>query len=130
MRLCATRTGRDRSAVRTGARVAEEGTYLLGGFGRKDVFELACLLLNLALVLHAEALGEEALGETVTTNNASGALTSARSEFNDHAAVGRKFPGGLERVMTGIFDGAMFVGIGAMGDEIDESALSHALRSE
>jgi hypothetical protein len=99
--------------------MAEEGTDLLGGFGRENVLELAGLLFDLALIRHSEALGEETLGETVTANHASGTLASSGSKFDDHAAVGRELAGRLERVVTGILDCSMGVGVWSVRDEVD-----------
>ena len=54
---------------------------------REDVFELAGLLLDLRLALEGKAVGKQPLGETVTPDDISRALTPPRSEFHDHAAV-------------------------------------------
>jgi hypothetical protein len=51
------------------------------------VLELAGLLLDLGLAVHGETVGEETLGEAVTTNDAAGALASAWSQFDDQRAV-------------------------------------------
>ena len=67
--------------MRAGARVAQEGANLVGGFGREDVLELAGLLFDLGLAVHGEAVGEQALGKAVTANDVSGALAAARGQF-------------------------------------------------
>ena len=63
--------------------MAEEGADLVRGFGRQYVLKLAGLLFDFGLAVHGEAVGEEALGEAVTANDAAGALASARRQFND-----------------------------------------------
>ena len=73
--------------MRAGTGVAQECAYFVGGFGRKNVFELAGLLFNFRFAVHGETVGEEALGEAVTANNIRGALTPAGREFYDHAAI-------------------------------------------
>jgi hypothetical protein len=67
--------------------MAKECAYFVGGFGRKNVFELAGLLFDFGFAVHGEAVGEQALGEAVTANNIRGALTAAGREFHDHAAI-------------------------------------------
>jgi hypothetical protein len=67
--------------------MAEEGADLVGCLGRQDVFELAGLLLDLGLAVHGEAVGEEALGEAVTADNAAGALASPWRQFDDQGAI-------------------------------------------
>jgi hypothetical protein len=89
--------------------MTEERADLLGGLRRKNVLELASLLFDLTLVLHPKALGKEAFGESMTTDDVSRALASARSEFHDHAAVRRKLKVRLERVVAWILDGTMRV---------------------
>jgi hypothetical protein len=63
--------------------MAQEGADFVGCLGGQDVLELAGLLLDLGLAVHGETVGEKALGEAVTTNDAAGALASARSQFDD-----------------------------------------------
>ena len=67
--------------MRASARVAEEGAYLVGGFGREDVLELAGLLFDFGLAVHGEAVGEQSLSQAVAANDVSGALTAARGKF-------------------------------------------------
>src|SRR5579863_475858 len=71
--------------VGAGARVAEECAYLVGGFGRENVFELAGLLFDFGFAVHGEAVGEEALREAVAADDVGGALTAAGREFHDQA---------------------------------------------
>ena len=71
----------------TGARVAEEGAYFVGGLGGQNVFELAGLFFDFGFAIHGEAVGEKALGEAVATDDIGSALAAARCEFDNHAAV-------------------------------------------
>ena len=83
----AARPRRNRRAMRAGARVSEEGAYLVGGFGREDVFELAGLLLDFRFAVHGQAVGEQALGQAMAADDAAGAFAAARSEFHDQSAI-------------------------------------------
>jgi hypothetical protein len=42
--------------------MVEKSANLVGGFGRKDVLELARLLLDFGFAVHGERVGEQALG--------------------------------------------------------------------
>ena len=85
--LAAAWSRRNGRAVRAGARMAEEGADLVGGFGRKDVLELAGLLLDFGLAVHGQAVGEQALGQAMAADDVGGALAAAGGEFDDQAAV-------------------------------------------
>ena len=67
--------------------MAQEGTDLVGGLGRQDVFELASLFLDFRLAVHGETVGKKALGKAMTANDAAGALASARGQLDDQGAV-------------------------------------------
>jgi hypothetical protein len=67
--------------------MAEEGADFVGCLGGEDVLELAGLLLDLGLAVHGETVGEKALSEAVTANDAAGALASAWSQFDDECSV-------------------------------------------
>jgi len=73
--------------VRTGSRMPEERADLVGRFRRKNVLELACLLLDLAFAVHGETVGEQAFRQAMAPNNARGPLASARREFDNDAAI-------------------------------------------
>lgn len=73
--------------MRTGSRMPEERADLVGRFRRKNVLELACLLLDLAFAIHGETVGEQAFRQTMAPNNAGGTLAAERSEFDNHAAI-------------------------------------------
>ena len=53
---------RNERAVRAGAGVAQESTYLVSGLGRQNVFELAGLFFDFGFAVHGETVGEQALG--------------------------------------------------------------------
>src|ERR1700690_1043884 len=89
--LAAAWSWRNERAVRASARVAQECAYLVGGFGRKNVLELARLLLDFGLAVHGEAVGKEAFSQAVAADNIGGALTARLGEFGDYVAV----PGGV-----------------------------------
>ena len=73
--------------MRAGARVPEEGADLVSRFGRKDVLELAGLLLDLGFAVHGQAVGKQSLSQAVTADDAAGAFAAARSEFHDQSAI-------------------------------------------
>ena len=61
----------------------EEGADFVGRFRRKNVLELAGLLLDLRFAVHRQAVGEEPLGQPMPSNNAAGPLAAAGREFDD-----------------------------------------------
>ena len=73
--------------MRAGARMIQESANLICRFRREDVLELAGLLFDLRFALEGQAVGEKALGKTVTANDVGGLLSSAWSEFDYHAAI-------------------------------------------
>src|SRR5579864_1530335 len=81
--FAAARPGRNECAVGAGAGVAQEGAYLVGGFGREDVLELAGLLLDFGFAVHGKAVGEEAFRQAVATNDIGGALAAAGRQLDD-----------------------------------------------
>src|SRR5437867_3870096 len=97
--------------------MAEEGADLVGCLGGEDVLELAGLLLDLGLAVHGEAVGEEALGEAVTADDAAGALASAWSQFDDQRAVSGRHCYRLQRLVAGIHKRLVIVRFGWMGAE-------------
>src|SRR5207248_1978987 len=80
----AARTRRNQRAVRAGTGMSQERADLLGRFLREDVLELAGLLLDFRLAVHGQAVGEQSFGQAMATNDVSGALASARREFDNH----------------------------------------------
>ena len=111
----AARARRDRGAVGASARVVEEDADLVGSFGRQDVFKLAGLLFDFGFAVHGERVGEEALGQAVTTDDVGGALQAARREFDDQCAVADRYAGGFEGIVTGIHESLVIVRLGRMG---------------
>src|ERR1700688_878961 len=83
----AARSWGDGRAVGTSPGMSEEGAYLVGGFRREDVFELAGLLLDFGLAIQRQAVSEETFRQTMAANNIGGPLPSAGGKFHDHAAV-------------------------------------------
>ena len=71
--------------MRACSRMSQERADLIRRFGRENVLELAGLLLDFRLAVHRQAVGEQALGQTVAANDAAGPLAAARSQFDDHA---------------------------------------------
>ena len=51
------------------------------------MFELASLLFNFGFAIHCQTIGEKALRQSMSADNACRPLASAFCEFNDHAAV-------------------------------------------
>ena len=68
----AARPERYRRAVGAGAGMAEESADFVRGFGRENVLELAGLLLNFGFAVERQAVGEEAFGEAVSSDNVGG----------------------------------------------------------
>ena len=79
----AARARRNGRPVWAGTGVTEEAADFVGGFGREDVFELAGLLFNFGFAVHRKAVGEQALGQAMTANDAAGALAAAGRKFDD-----------------------------------------------
>src|SRR5580693_6813267 len=100
----ATGPRRNESAVRAGAGVAQEGAYLVGGFGRENVFELAGLLFDFGFAIHGEAVGEESLGEAMAADDAAGAFAATGRQFDDHRAIPNRRSHRLKRFVAGIHE--------------------------
>src|SRR5579863_6139087 len=64
---------RDGRAVGAGAGMDEEGADAVGGLGRKDVLEFASLFFDFRRIVHAQALGKEALGQPMAADDVGGA---------------------------------------------------------
>src|SRR5579864_2230940 len=61
---------RNRRAVRAGPRVTEEGADFICCLGRKNMLELAGLLLDLRLAVHRKTVGEESVLQTMAPDAA------------------------------------------------------------
>src|SRR5580658_11080481 len=81
---------RNGRAVGAGARVTEERADFIGGLGRENVFELAGLLLDFRFAVHGQAVGEKPLRQTMTANDAAGALAAACGQFDNRRAVAHR----------------------------------------
>src|SRR5437870_13479681 len=68
-------------------RMTQKRADLIRGFGRKDVFELARLLLDLGLAILSQAVGKQPLRLPVSANDVGGALARTWCELYDYAAV-------------------------------------------
>jgi len=73
--------------MRACAGMAQKGADLVRSFGRKDVLELAGLLLDFSFAVHGETVSEETLGQAMPADDTAGALASARGEFDNHRAI-------------------------------------------
>ena len=100
--------------MRTSKRVVEEGADLVGGFGRKDVLELAGLLLDFAFAVHGERISKQALGQAMAADDVGRALVSTGSEFDDGGTVADGNAGRLQRVVARIHEGLVMMRFGRM----------------
>ena len=64
----------------------QERADLVGGFRRKNMLELAGLLLNLGLAVQRQAISKKPLGETMAANHVRCALPASWREFHDQAS--------------------------------------------
>jgi len=103
----------------------KERTYFVGGFRRKDVFELACLLLDLGLAIQRKAVSEKTFRQAVTANDVRGPLSSARGERNNYAAISDGDTGRLQSVMAGIHKSFVIVRLGRMRRRRDQFHVAH-----
>src|SRR2546421_7042766 len=85
--LLAALSRRDRRAVRTGARMSQEGADLLRRLGGENVLELARLLLDLSFVGDAEGLYEKPLRQPVPADHVFCAAASTLGEFQRRMAM-------------------------------------------
>ena len=51
------------------SRVSQECADLIRSFGRQNMLELAGLLLDFALAIHRQTVGEQAFGEPMSAND-------------------------------------------------------------
>ncbi len=68
-------------------RMTQKRADLIRGFGRKDVFELARLLLDLRLAIQSQAVGKQPLRKPVPADDVGRALAPARCKLDNHAAI-------------------------------------------
>ena len=70
--------------MRASTGMPQKGADFIRRFERQDVLEFAGLLLDFGFAVHGEAIGKQPLGQAVAADDASGAFTAARGEFDDH----------------------------------------------
>src|SRR5271155_5069895 len=102
---------RNRRTVRASARVPEEGADLVGSFQRKDVLELAGLLLDLRFAVHCQTVSKQALSQAVPADDAARPFAAAGREFHNQSAIADGGSDRLERIMTGIHKRFVIVGM-------------------
>src|SRR5580658_5561525 len=121
---------RNRRTVRASAWMSEKGAYLVRGFRREDVFELAGLLLDFRFAVHGQAVGKEALGQAMATDDAAGAFSPARREFHNQRAIadGRSY--GLERVVAGIHERLVIMRMRRMRRRNHQLHLNHLVNRQ
>ena len=112
-------------SVRAGSGMAQEGADLVGCSGREDVLELAGLLFDHRFAVNSQTVGEEALGEAMTANNAARLAPAARCERNDGAAVTNENSLRAHGIMAGIYEWLMIVRLGWVRGSGDQSQLFH-----
>jgi len=100
--------------MRARLRMAQERADLIRRFGREDVLELAGLLLDFGLAVHGERIGEEALGETMAADDVGSAVTATAGEFYDQRALAGGNAAGFERIVAGVHEGLVSVGLCGM----------------
>src|SRR5580700_6276408 len=100
--------------MRAGSRMSQERADLVGRTGREDVLELAGLLLDLGFAVHGKAIGEKALGQAMTTNDAAGLVAPTKRKGHYRAAVPHKKSLGPHGIVTGIHKRPVIVALGRM----------------
>ena len=64
----------------------KERADFVSSFRRKNMLELAGLLLDLGLTVQRQAIGKKSLGQPMSANHIRRALSASWREFDDHAA--------------------------------------------
>ena len=95
--------------MRASTGVSKESADLVSRFGRKDVLELAGLLLDLGFAVHGQAIGKQSLRQAVTADDAAGAFAAARREFHDQRAIAKRRGHRLKRIVAGIHERLVIV---------------------
>ena len=73
--------------MRAGERMSQKCADLVRRLGRENMLKLAGLLLDFGFAVHRQAVGKKPLRKPVATNNISGPLAAARSQFNNLVAI-------------------------------------------
>lgn len=69
--------------MRARPRVPKKCADLIGRLWRKNMLEFASLLFDLGFAIHCQAIGEQALRQAVSTNDAPRSCPPPRREFRD-----------------------------------------------
>ena len=91
------------------------------------MLELAGLLLDFGFAVHRQTVGEKTLGEAMTANDVSRALTAAGGQFDNHAAVPNRHAGRLQRLVTRIHKTFVIVRLWRVGRSSNQSEPNHFL---
>ncbi len=105
--------------------MVEELANLVGGFGGKDVLELAGLLLDFGFAVHGKRIGEQALGQAVAADDVGSALMAARGEFDDGLAIASRKARRLQSVVARIDERLVIVRFRRMRARRNQSHRGH-----
>src|SRR2546426_5229903 len=106
-------------------RMTQKRADLIRGFGRKDVLELARLLLDLRIAIQGRAVGKQRLRKPVPADDVGGALAPARRKLDNHAAVTDRNRSRFQSVMAWIYERLVIVRLQGMRRSRYESHLRH-----
>ena len=73
--------------MRACAGMSKKGTDFICRFRRKDMFELAGLLLDFRFAVHGQAVGKKALSQAVAADDTAGPFPTARRELHNHGPI-------------------------------------------
>ena len=73
--------------MRAGPRVSEECADFVRSLRRKNMLELAGLLLDFGLAVHSQTVSEEPLRQPVPSDDAAGIFSSAGCKLNDQGSI-------------------------------------------
>src|SRR6266849_1212427 len=116
--------------MRARSRMPQKSANLLCRFRRKNVLELASLLLDLRLALERQTVGKQPLGQAMPPNNVSSSLASPRSQFHNHASVAHGKPRRLQRVVARIHERLVIVRFRRMRRSLDQPHLPHLVHRQ
>src|SRR5207245_11748802 len=97
------RSRRNRRAMRTSARMPEEGANLVGSFRRQNVLEFAGLLFDFRFAVHGQAVGEQPLGKAVAADDAASPFPTAGRKRHNQGSVTHRGGHRLQRIVTRIY---------------------------
>lgn len=107
--------------------MAEKRADLVGSFGRKDVLELARLLFDFGFTIHGETVGEQSLRQAMPPDDAARAIVPAWGEFDDQGAIADRCGHWFQRVMAGIHERLVFMGMRRVRSRSHQSHGNHLL---